>query len=73
MKLTITIDSDKDEDFVERSKTLLDAHMMGIRINDFIGTLRYIYKHKELSEDQNKLLEEIKELYIDHFEEFLKD
>lgn len=73
MKITLTFDGDVDENFEERAKMCIDAERMSLAINFYYEHTFRKYKHAELTEEQDKLLEEIKDSLREHFEEFLED
>lgn len=70
MKITITFDSEIDDNYEERAKRCLDAERMFSAIDNYYTAVFRKYKHRDLTKEQEELLEEIKESLVDHFKDF---
>lgn len=74
MKFTITIDSERELDYTLKCKNLMNAQHMHLAINTYnYEVFRSKYKHALLTQQQQELLEEIRENLHEHFKEFKDD
>jgi hypothetical protein len=72
-KIIIELDAD-DYEKRKEAKLMLDAVSMKTAIESYYNdVLRVYYKHKDLTDDQYKLLEEIREGLHEHFFDFFDD